>query len=71
MVIEAIGVTGLVIAIFDQILKLGESTDQLISDIRAFDEVKLTCAPSIKCTIWQLLIADDTGHQTAAAANSR
>jgi hypothetical protein len=32
-------VTGLSIAIFDQLLKLGERTAQLISDARSFNEV--------------------------------
>jgi hypothetical protein len=36
---DPISVAGLAIAIFDQILKLGERTAQLVSDIRAFDEV--------------------------------
>jgi hypothetical protein len=42
---DIVGLTGLVITIFEQILKLGEKTDQLISDIRAFDEVHTPRAP--------------------------
>ena len=37
--IDAVSVAGFSIAIFDQILKLGERTGQLIKDIKEFDEV--------------------------------
>jgi hypothetical protein len=33
------GIPGLTIAVFDQLLKLGERTHQFISDARALDEV--------------------------------
>jgi hypothetical protein len=45
---EIVGITGLVTAIFDQILKLGERTDQLITDIRAFDEVAIYTFHTLK-----------------------
>ena len=34
------GIPGLTIAVFDQLLKLGERTHQFISDARALDEVR-------------------------------
>ena len=38
--IDPLSVAGLAITIFDQIIKLGKETAQLISDVRAFDEVR-------------------------------
>lgn len=39
---DAIGIAGLAIAVFDQLLKLGERTAQTIQDIRTFAEVLAT-----------------------------
>jgi hypothetical protein len=36
---DPLSILGLTIAIFDQLIKLGERTAELTSDIRAFDEV--------------------------------
>jgi hypothetical protein len=36
---DAIGIAGLAVAVFDQLLKLGERTAQTIQDVRAFAEV--------------------------------
>ena len=36
---DVLGILGLTIAIFDQLIKLGERTAELTADIRAFDEV--------------------------------
>ena len=37
--IDPVSIVGLTIAIFDQLLKLGERTAELTSDIRAFSDV--------------------------------
>ena len=36
--IDAVSIAGLTIGVFDQVLKLGERTAELTSDIRAFSE---------------------------------
>ena len=42
--IDPASIVGLTIAIFDQLLKLGERSAELTSDIRAFSDVSLVCA---------------------------
>ena len=37
--LDPLSVAGLALAIFEQILKLGERTSEVISDIRSFDQV--------------------------------
>lgn len=44
---DVLSVLGVTIAIFDQLIKLGERTAELASDIRAFDEVKTVVPPII------------------------
>ena len=39
---DVLSVLGVTIAIFDQLIRLGERTAELASDIRAFDEVERT-----------------------------
>lgn len=36
---DAISIVGLTIAVFDQLIKLGERTIQFVSDAKTFDEV--------------------------------
>lgn len=38
--LDPLSIAGLSLAIFDELLKLGERTAELVSDIRSFDEVK-------------------------------
>lgn len=39
MVLDPISITGLTIAVFDQLLRLSERTIQFVSDAKSFDEV--------------------------------
>jgi hypothetical protein len=40
--LDPLSIAGLTIAIFDQLLKLGERTAQLIADAKTFDDVRFS-----------------------------
>lgn len=46
--LDPISVAGLALAVFDQLLKLGERTAEAISDIRSFDQVSYSVYASEK-----------------------
>ncbi len=39
--LDPLSVAGLALAVFDQLLKLGERTAEVISDMRSYDQVSL------------------------------
>jgi hypothetical protein len=45
--LDPLSIAGLTITIFDQLLKLGERTAELITDIQAFDEVRIYRCPAL------------------------
>ena len=40
--LDPLSLAGLVLAVFNELLKLGKTTAEVISDIRSFDEVRLS-----------------------------
>ena len=46
MMLNPLSVAGLALAVFEQLLKLGERTSEVISDIRSYDQVQLRRPPT-------------------------
>jgi len=53
--LDPLSIAGLTIAIFDQLLKLGERTCQLIADAKTFDDVSRLPRPSMSLHVSQKL----------------